>query len=121
MSFRGSSFDSPRGSSFSSASAKALEEPSQQDRAGVDSKRQEIATTATTGKAVTRPLFDFDFAGPKISRSSMFKEFDSSSSSLSTQSSFSSSAKRTASTPGVGFSFSSSGKIPEKPKSPEQD
>jgi hypothetical protein len=114
----GSSLDPPPGSSFSAAAAKVLGEPSEQEQAGVDSKKQEFAITATAGKAVTRP--PFDFADRKTSHSCMFTEFVSSSSSLLTQSSFSLSAKPTASSPGVGFNFSSpSEKAPEK--LPEQD
>lgn len=56
---QGTSFDPPPSSSFSAAPSMALEEPSEHDQAGVSSKKLELETTATAGKAVTRPTFKF--------------------------------------------------------------
>jgi len=81
-----------------------------------------LQTQPLPGSAGQGTSFDppFHFADPKTSCSSIFTEFVSSSRSLSTQYSFSSSSKPTASSPGVGFNFSSpSRKAPEK--SPKQD
>ena len=92
------------------------------DQAGVSSKKLELETTATAGKAVTGPTLNF--VDLKTSCSSMFTEFASSSSSSSylAEPSFSSSAKRTASSHGNGFNFSSpSARDPEEVQEKKAD